>query len=504
VRPGDEPGGPAMDRRAFVTGALAAAGAAMAGCGADPATPRWPGLPGGLRADDVPSADRIHRWIERIVGRGVRRPGYEADAWTEEFVADQLERIGLDNVRLEPVPVTRWEPSEWSLEVTPVGGDTVALECFPLPYTAPVNALELELAAYDGADPTAVAGKASLYDARVVRLPATALVASGSAPRDLSGRVYDPDGTFEHGEHVLPHTVDRNRVVDASIAAGAAAFVGALLDYPGDSCRYFVPYDGRARPIPGVWVRGSDGAWLRDRLAAGPVRLRLGIDATAEPFESHNVIGELPGADDDIVMIGSHHDGPWASAVEDASGTSLVLAQAAFWASQPRRRRPHRMVFVLHAGHMCGGAGLHAYIEAHRDELDDVVLEVHLEHAARELAEAGDGLEPTGQPVPRWWFTSRLAPLETAVAEALEAEGVNRSMILAPDAFGEQPPTDGGYYHREGVPIVNFLTAPFYLFDQMDTVDKIDEEGLVPLTRATIRIVEWTGTVSAAGLRTAR
>ena len=53
-------------------------------------------------------------------------------------------------------------------------------------------------------------------------------------------------------------------------------------------------------------------------------------------------------------------------------------------------------------------------------------------------------------------------------------------MIVAPDAFGEQPPTDGAFYHREGVPIVQFLAAPFYLFDAMDTLDKIDRANLVP------------------------
>ena len=76
-------------------------------------------------------------------------------------------------------------------------------------------------------------------------------------------------------------------------------------------------------------------------------------------------------------------------------------------------------------------------------------------------------------------------------------------MVVAPDAFGEQPPTDGAMYHREGVPMVNFLTAPFYLFDSMDTLDKVDREALVPLTRATIRIVHATGGTTATGMRDA-
>src|SRR5262249_7951002 len=146
-----------------------------------------------------------------------------------------------------------------------------------------------------------------------------------------------------------------------------------------DSKDYYVPYDGVPRPIPGVWVRGSDGERLRDLASRGPVCARLEVDATCATTTSDNVVGELPGADDEAVIIGSHHDGPWASAVEDGSGIALVLAQAAYWSRLPRAERPHRLVFLLNAGHMAGGAGVHGFIATHRDALARVVLEVHLE-----------------------------------------------------------------------------------------------------------------------------
>ncbi len=216
---------------------------------------------------------------------------------------------------------------------------------------------------------------------------------------------------------------------------------------------------------------------------------------------SHNVIAELPGADDDLVIIGSHHDGPWASAVEDASGIALVLAQARYWAAQPVERRPHRMVFVLHAGHMSGGAGLDAYLATHADQLPRTVVEIHLEHAALEVEERDGQLVATDRCTPRWFFTSRIDRLEAAVAEAIVAEDLRRSMLLTPDALGANPPTDGGRYHQHGVPIVQFLAAPSYLFDPADTMDKVDLEGLVPLTQATIRIVASTRGVSAQAMR---
>ncbi len=67
--------------------------------------------------------------------------------------------------------------------------------------------------------------------------------------------------------------------------------------------------------------------------------------------------------------------------------------------------------------------------------------------------------------------------------------------------FGPKPTTDGADFYLAGVPLVNYLTAPFYLFDAMDTLDKVHRPSLVPVTRAAIRVVESTMGVSAAAMR---
>jgi hypothetical protein len=202
------------------------------------------------------------------------------------------------------------------------------------------------------------------------------------------------------------------------------------------------------------------------------------------------------------VIIGSHHDGPWGSAVEDASGIALVLARAAYWSRVPQSERPHRLVFLLNAGHMVGGAGAEAFVAAHRADMERVVLEVHLEHAANDFVEEDGALRPTGQPEARWWFTSRIGRLEASVRGAIEAEDLRRSLVLPPEVFGPRPTTDGSEFYLAGVPIVNYLTAPFYLFDASDTMDKIHRPSLAPVTRAAVRIVESTRGVSAASMRT--
>lgn len=517
VGPGAGEADPSWTRRTFLERGSVVAGAAafgLIGCGGEgpsdagarsTTTGGAGGMAGGTQAADVPDEDTIFSWVREIFDQGIRRPGYPADEWAETWVADRFRDLGLDEVRAEPFTARRWEPESWSLEVEPSSGERREIRCYPVPFSAPTDGVEVELVRFSDVEGggASVDGRASLVDVSLLALPADFMATAGSVPDDTDGRVFDPEGTFADSLHRLPFGAAFQEVMEPSIEAGAAVFVGALRDYPGDSVEYFVPYDGVDRPIPGIWISGSAAAQLDADLDAGPVRIRLVVRSETTDVESANIVGEIEGADDEVVMIASHHDGPWASAVEDGSGMALVLAQAAYWAAQPVEHRPHRLVFVMQGGHMSGGAGLHAYIEAHRAELADVVLEIHLEHAALEAEERDGEVVVTDRAVPRWFFTSRIPDLEAAVAEAIEAEELWRSMIVAPDAFGEQPPTDGAYYHAEGVPIVHFLAAPFYLFDRMDTLDKVDRAHLVPLTRATIRIVEATWDHTAAGFRAA-
>ena len=447
------------------------------------------------RDDLIPDEARIYAWIEEVFAQGVRRPGYPADRWAEQHCQERFHACGLENVRAEPVVLPYWEPLRAALTVTS-NGETLDMPCFPLPHASPSDGLEAELVPYTDDAPAAVGGKIALCDVRLGRLPYSFLASRATW-------TYDPDGTFTDQAQVLPFGPGAQAVMEPAIDAGAIGFVGTLSDYPSGSRQYYVPYDAIERPVPGVWVSDGDGARLRELLARSPAQARIEVESDRRTITCYNVVGELPGADDELVIIGSHHDGPWSSAVEDGSGISLVFAQAEYWSRVPQRERPHRLIFLLNAGHMAGGAGVRSFIADHPAELERTVLELHLEHAASECVEEDGILKPTGLPEARWWFTSRIAPLEDAVRSTLEAEALGRSLILPPDVFGPIPTTDGGPFHAAGVPLVNYLTAPFYLFDEQDTMDKIHRPSLVPVTRAAVRLVEWTAGRSAHEMRAA-
>lgn len=446
----------------------------------------------------VPDEGAIYGWIEEVFAHGVRRPGYPADRWAEGWSQEQFRAFGLERVRAEPVSMPHWEPVEASLVVTGADGASIHVPCFPLPYAAGTDGVEAELAVFDPTSPGGARGRVVLVDVPLLRVPA-------SYYRDhLATWSYDPADTFSTSTHALPFGRGMQHVMEPAMEAGAAAFVGVLSNHPGDVNEYFVPYDADARSMPGVWINASAGRRVAEVQAKGPARARVRVITKTETITSYNIVGELPGVDEETVIIGSHHDGPWSSAVEDASGISLVLAQAAYWSRVPENERPHRMVFLLNSGHMPGGAGQAAFVREHRAELDSCVLQIHLEHAANEVVEEDGRLVVTGRPEVRWWFTSRLARVDAAVRSSIEAEGLDRSLMLKPDAFDVKPTTDGADFHLAGVPLAHYLVAPWYLFDSMDTLDKIHRPTLVPLTRAAIRLVESTAGVSAAEMRTDR
>ncbi|MER6949663.1 M28 family peptidase [Nonomuraea sp. NPDC000554] len=435
--------------------------------------------------EHVPSSAEMLGWIETIVSRGVRRPGYPADAWTERWLAERLTGFGLD-VSLEPVELTRWQPGAGVLRLD----DGAEFTGQPVPFTAPAAGLRGRIATLGEARP----GDLVVDELAFTELPQ-------SYVKTLATSAYDPEGVFDTLVQTIPFGPRMMEVVEPALAAGAAGFVGALTGLPWETCDYYVPYDAVERPIPGLWLTGADGRRLLARL---PCAGELVVQSVRDRVTSHNVVATLPGNSPHLVIVASHHDGPWASAVEDASGVALVLAAARHWARVPVEARPHNLMFLFTAGHMAHAAGTRAFIERHRSALADVVLEVHLEHAALRCEPVGGRLAPTADPEVRWWFTSRAPRLEGLVAATLEAEGLRRSFVLPPDVFSPMPPTDGAFFHPEGVPLVHFLSAPMYLFDSADTLDKVDVAGLEPLARAAVRIVAGTAGWSPATLRQRR
>lgn len=448
--------------------------------------------------DAVPSTGDMMAWITEVVDHGIRRPGTHAGDRVEQWALSRFRYLGLRDPRREPFEVSTWTPGPARLVAWPADrpAETIELAGFPLPYTQATAGHEADVVLLG--DDAAASGSAR-------GAIAVDVLALGRLPQDLVATVatagIDARGELTGVEQLLPLGPRLGKEVDAAVEAGASGYVGVLADMPWTTRDYYVPYDAETRDLPAVWVDRDDGRALLALLAAGPVRGRIEVEGRIGTATTANVVGTLPGVSDEWVVVGSHHDAPWASAVEDGTGIALVLGQARFWAQVPETQRPHNMLFLLNGAHMAGGAGVWSFLDTHADLLDRVVLSLHLEHAAAAVRGEHGKLVPTGDPEIAWWFTSQDPLLEDAVVSALQAEEMRRSWVFPPQVFGEFPPTDGGPFHTRGVPLVDFLTAPVYLFDRADTLDMVHEPSLVPLTRTAIRIIASLADRTAAEVR---
>lgn len=455
------------------------------------------GHAGEVRHELLTDSATMMSWIGQVTAQGIRRPGYAADDWTEQWAAERFREYGLEEITLDPVDVARFEPLSCALEVwhpdTP--SDRTTIPCFPAPFAAAADVeADLAFATFQGGED--LSGRIAVNRDPLLVLPQTIFTA-------FATWYHDPTGEVPTHVQTLPFGARLNGALEPALEEGAIGYVG-ILTMPWETDKYYVPYDAVARPIPAVWLSPGNGARLEQFVAGRPARARLAVENTLAPAVSHNVTGALRGASDEWIVIGSHHDGPWASAVEDASGIALVLAQARYWSRVPASERPFNLLFLLNGGHMSGGAGLHHFVDTHQDFLaNDVVVEIHLEHAAREARGVDGALVATDKPEWRWWFTSFIPPLEELVAGTICRENLERSLIMPPEGFppgSDHPPTDAAFFHPV-TPIVSFLTAPVYLFDAADTIEMVHEPSLVPLTRAAVRIIEGLRGQTAAGLR---
>jgi hypothetical protein len=191
-------------------------------------------------------------------------------------------------------------------------------------------------------------------------------------------------------------------------------------------------------------------------------------------------------------MVSSHHDAPWASAVEDASGIAQVLAQARHWAQIPKGERPQKMMFVATTGHMDGAAGSIALLKDYPEILDQTVLEVHLEHVAKRAHMVDGKLQTTDDPETRWWFITERPDLQEIVAGSLQDHGMDRDLILPAVGFfgGTGPLSDAAPLSLAGVPIISLITTPIYLFDPRDTPDKVDTKTMEVVSEAATQMVD--------------
>lgn len=447
-------------------------------------------------------APEIFRTIEDLVAMAPRATGTPGGARAAEYVAERFSDAGLATETLE-VDSYAWRATEHAFEI-----DGERIDCSPILHSGLAShdwtgtaEHRLEAPIIDiGADPVRkhdVRGRIVLFDLAFTMTTAHTL--------PLTRYLYDPDRLVRRRDVMgsrNPYVTTLARVMRDAMRAGAVGLVGVLRDYP-ESHRYHNEYYRRTLfALPGVWITRAAGEDLRRRLAgaqaaraaggAPPQPARLVLDVRRERVVSRTVLGVLPGRSRDAIMVQSHHDSVSPGAVEDASGTAEVIALAEHFGARARagEQRDKTLLFITFDTHF---TGYHAHMEfARRNVLADdapwnIVLNTTIEHVGlRAVRGADGGFEAVDETEPRGIFLNVSLPFTRRIAQLVRKHRLISTSLLgaaALEASANGIPTDASFTFVAGVPTVSLVSGPLYLYDDADTIDRIDTEQLEPVAR---------------------
>ena len=443
----------------------------------------------GLHFDN----DEIFSWIRKQARMGARRPGSPAGHENEDFIEAKLRDFGLQSVRKEAIPITRWDTTEHSLEVGE-SSELKPMDSFPIPYTCFTSDDGLE-APLVYADPKKLWHRADWHGAIVVTEISFPDLDAGLLQK-LSMGQYDPDDTIKDFSHPATWVRIGWHLYHLAAKRGAVGFIGVITNQPGGSCKMYAPYGFKEKnildkPVPGLWVSRDDGPHLVGLARSGKGRARLRSLGISEPGVMHNVVGEIPGKSDEVLFLSCHHDSPFESPVEDGSGVAIVLALARHFAQTETLDR--RLVVTLTGGHFYGSLGTRTFIEQHKQDIvSKTAAAVCIEHIALEAVENTQGkLVHSGLPEAAGIFVPFNQQVSGVVLDSVAAHDLKRCLLLpAEGPLGDYPPTDGGDWYEAGVPVVNYICNPVYLLTADDALEWVDKERLSKVAGAFADILQ--------------
>ena len=394
---------------------------------------------------------------------GPRFAGTEGDRRAVQWAVQKMTELGFSNVRAEEVTVPKWvrgsiqvemrEPRHLAMEAVALGGSVAT----------PPGGIEAEvmavpsMKALEGLPDKAAAGKIVFIHEKTERR------------RDGSG--YGKAAPIRRKGPTVAARKGARAVLIRSLGTDRHAHTGTT------------KYETDAAKIPAAALGSQDADALEHALSRDvPVRVRIRIGSSDEGrAQSANVVGEIPGETDEIVLLGAHLDS-WditPGANDDAAGVGIVLATARRIAALGRK--PRRTIrVVLFANEEFGASGAKAYAAAHAGEAARHALVMEADSGSGAAFRLDAGVSDADWPYVR----------ELASALGLET-GVN----------GKPGGVDVAEMRKLGAPEIVIEQDGTHYFDvhhtRADTVATLDRDGMVQATGIFARIAHAASERSA-------
>ncbi len=364
------------------------------------------------------SADAINRHLQVLCREiGNRLAATKAERRAAEYVADQMETLGLENVTLESFPFHLWGYETARVDV--LSGDGRSIECIPVANSRPTPAegVEAEVVYVDHATPADL------------------------ALHDLEGKLLLIWGLHEGDTRKL-HQLN---------SCGAAGLLWVDDRFPVEwPVSAGAPYGWRdIITLPQVTVPYWEALEIAKMTAP---RVRLVSDAWREAGDSVNVWGDLPGGSDEMVHMTAHLDSVivGTGAEDDGSGIAAML-EAARMLTELGERPERTIRFCGFGAEEQLSEGSRVYVERYANAADRTRLVVNLDSVA--AITGRNQFMVVGPEELREVCVRMTTPGHRPLREPLaEAAGITPPSAVTPssEARGSAALTRGGEIHRPG------------------------------------------------------
>ena len=397
---------------------------------------------------------------------GQRLAGTEAEARARDWGIAKFKELGFKNVRIEPFQVDRWERHSEHAEITS-----------PFPQKLMITALGGSIAT--GSD--GIVGQ-------VVRFEN--LQALKDAPmKGLKGKIVFVDEYMTRTQDGSGYGVAVKKRSGAAVEAGKRGAVAALIRSVGTDHHRFphtgqMTYDQNVVKVPIAALSAPDADQLHRALGRGDVEVKLQIDVQSYgKSQSGNVIAEIPGVTDEIVIIGAHLDS-WdlgTGAVDDGAGIGITVGAAKLILDM--NKKPKRTIrIVMFGAEEVGLVGAIAYAKEHANELDRHLVGTESDFGAGKV----------------WRFDTNFA--ESKLYKAKEIHKVLEPLGIALGSNNASGGPDMGPLRMLGMPVVTLKQNGWDYFDlhhtPNDTFDKINSEDIAQNVAAYSAFIWMTANMS--------
>jgi hypothetical protein len=401
--------------------------------------------------------------------------GTSSDQETADWMIDQLRQTGVENTRLDAIPLpTQWLPRSWQLSVE-LEGKTIELNsAWP---------------AYGSVGTSATGEKLELIDVGL-------------------GMATDFQGRDVNGKAVVLHSIATSSTVFNSVRRigalqraeeqGAAA-IFIVLELPGNLQTAF--YDV-GTSVPTFSIGSEDGALLQRLLTETAMTEPVEIDVQLEVeyvdgLSTSSVRGEVlaASADAEKIVIVAHRDAYFEGAADNASGVATALELMRYFAQIPKADRLRSVEIIGTPGHHnIARTGFSWLYENRESILDNAVLLINAEHTAHALIDRfGDDLCTTNSTGPFSWQINGSNKLAEITLQTFDEFGIPRWAETG-GPVGEIRTI------ADLVPSIVLMHAGVLLHTNIETTEAIPAVSLAATTRAYAKIIERVNSMDSSEL----